>query len=72
MEANLDIAIVKCPYCKNYFAESSWYAVELESDLDCGKCSKTFSPKQNLTDRILAKFELENGRVKSISFEKQE
>lgn len=71
METFLDIAIVKCPHCNNYFAESSWYAVELESDLDCGKCGKQFNTKKNLTDRIRAKFELdENGKVKNLSFEK--
>ena len=72
MEAYLDIAILKCPHCGAHFAESSWYAVEMESDLDCGKCSKTFNTKQNLKDRILAKFELDkDGKVKNASFERQ-
>lgn len=71
MDSYLDIAVVKCPRCKNYFADSSWFVVEAESDLDCGKCGKTFNGKETLTDRILAKLEMdENGKVKGVSFEK--
>ncbi len=72
MTAHLDISFVKCPRCGNFFAESSWYVVEMESDLKCGKCGKEFNTKENMSDRIMAKFEMdENGKVKSIGFERQ-
>ncbi len=71
MDSYLNVAIVKCPRCGKFYAESSWYVLDMESDMRCGKCGKEFNSKETLTDKILAKFEMdEEGKVKKISFEK--
>jgi hypothetical protein len=66
MGASLDVSIVQCPHCRAHYAEASWYAVELASDLEC-RCGKTFNPVNNLRDRILVEFFLDDkGKVKTV------
>lgn len=68
MEAYLDVCITQCPSCKNFYAEASWYAIELSSDLECPTCKKSFNAEKNSTDRLLVKFSLdESGKVKALS-----
>lgn len=63
----LDVCIAQCPECKTYYAEASWYAIELECDLQCNKCGKSFSPKRFSTDRVMVEFEVsEEGKVKKV------
>jgi len=65
--AYLDLAIFKCPNCGGYYVEASWYAIELESDIECGVCHTTFNPKANLTDRIMLEVVVdENGKASSV------
>jgi len=67
METYLDVCITRCPSCKTYYAEASWYALELSQNLECGKCGNSFSAEQNSKDRFLLKFFLdEEGKVKSV------
>jgi len=55
----LDVSIIQCPWCGRYFADTSWYVTELESDIECGKCHKTFNTKKQLTDRVMVKFRID-------------
>lgn len=57
-KAWLDVAIMRCPKCGRYYAEASWYAVELESDMECGSCHETFNCKKQLVDRLMLQFEI--------------
>jgi len=63
-KAWLDVSIFRCPKCGRYYADASWYAVELESDIECGSCHKMFNAKKSLTDRIMLEFEInEKGKA---------
>ncbi len=67
MEASLDVCIAKCPSCGKHYAEASWYALTLESDLECGKCGAKFNAEEHSTDEALVRFELsDDGKVKSL------
>jgi len=64
-KAWLDVSIFRCPSCGRHFADASWYVVELESDIECGGCHKTFNAKKQLTDRLMLEFQMdEKGRVR--------
>ncbi len=52
-EAWLDVSLFKCPYCRTFYAECSWYAAELGSDVTCGKCKQDFNAKKAIIDRVL-------------------
>ncbi len=67
MKATLDVCITRCPGCGTFYAEASWYAIALSSDLECSKCGTSFSAEKNFTDRILIEFSLDNeGKVKKV------
>ena len=68
-KAWLDISIFRCPKCGHYYADASWYAIELESDVECGVCHIVFNPKKNLSDRVMISFKIENGKVKEVRIE---
>lgn len=55
----LDVSIIRCPWCGRYFADASWYVVELESDIECSGCHKTFNTKRQLTDRVMLEFKID-------------
>lgn len=59
MSAWLDLAVVRCPNCSNLHVDASWFLVELESDIQCGHCQTEFNGKDNLTDRVLLKFDVD-------------
>jgi len=68
-KAWLDVAAFRCPHCGADYVDSSWYAVEIGSDVDCGRCGKSFNTKRNLTDRVLLGFKLdEHGKFVSVRF----
>ncbi|RLI22143.1 hypothetical protein DRO54_01830 [Candidatus Bathyarchaeota archaeon] len=54
----LDVTIMKCPNCGRYYAEASWYAIDMASDIECGECGYTFNSKRSAVDRVLIEFEL--------------
>lgn len=56
----LDVSVFHCPQCGRYYAEASWYAIELESDIECGSCHETFNTKNHLTDRVMLRFTLDD------------
>ena len=59
MSAWLDLAVVRCPNCDNLHVDASWFLVELESDIQYGHCQTEFNGKDNLTDRVLLKFDVD-------------
>lgn len=67
MEAFLDVCVCRCPACGNYYAEAAWYALVLESDLECGRCGEVFSASKHFTDRTLLRFKLdEKGKIAGV------
>jgi len=55
----LDVSVMRCPHCGRYFVDASWYVVELESDIECGSCHRTFNTKRQLTDRLMLGFKID-------------
>lgn len=44
--------------------DASWYAVELESDIECGSCHEVFNTKRQTTDRVMLEFKVdEKGKM---------
>jgi len=42
------------------------YIIELESDIQCGRCQTEFNGKENATDRVLLEFVIdENGKMQT-------
>jgi len=63
-DAWLDVSIIRCPSCGRCYPDASWYAVELESDIECGECHRVFNTRNHLTDRVMLEFEIDDqGRV---------
>lgn len=60
----LDISVIQCPNCRRYYADASWYVVEMGADIECGTCHTTFNTKKNATDRILLNLKInDKGKV---------
>ena len=67
----LDLAVIRCPSCGRFYADASWYVVEIGSDIECGACHHTFNTKKHMTDRVMLKLSLdEKGKVKQAEVEK--
>jgi NMD protein affecting ribosome stability and mRNA decay len=67
MNTWLDVAVVRCPNCGNYHVDASWYIIELESDIQCGRCQTEFNGKENATDRVLLEFAIdEDAKVQNV------
>ena len=70
MNTWLDTAVVRCPNCGNIHVDASWFLIELESDIQCGRCQTEFNGKDNTVDRVLLEFavngegKMQNVRVK--------
>jgi len=63
-KAWLDIALIQCPKCGRFYADASWYVVEMGADIECGSCHENFNTKQQLRDRVMLELEIDdNGRV---------
>jgi len=60
MRTWLDIAVVRCPNCGNIHADAAWYLIELESDIQCGRCQTEFNAKDHTTDRALIEFTVDD------------
>jgi hypothetical protein len=54
----LDISVIQCPSCRRYYADASWYVVEIGADIECGTCHTTFNTNKNKTDRIMLRLVL--------------
>jgi transposase-like protein len=66
-EAWLDVTITRCPNCGRFYADASWYIVEMASDTQCGSCHKTFNTKTYLTDRIMLRLKVNGtGKVEEV------
>ncbi|MHC1584934.1 MAG: YgiT-type zinc finger protein [Candidatus Syntropharchaeia archaeon] len=62
--AYLDVSVSICPHCGEGYVDSGWYTIELESDVECGKCGREWNAKEFLTDRVLLEFDLdEKGKI---------
>ena len=71
-KAFLDVTVSICPYCGTPYADASWYAIELASDVDCGMCGKTWNPKTSRVDRFLLEFLIDkNGKVREVKKKKK-
>jgi len=60
MKAWLDATLLRCPNCGHYYVDSSWYVMEMESDIQCGHCGKEFNSRKNADDRVMLEFEVDN------------
>lgn len=62
-----DLAVSICPECGTPIAESGWYGVDMESDIQCYECDATFNMKKNLVDRATIRITLsKNGKIKKL------
>ena len=63
----LDVSIIRCPNCGKIYAETSWYVLELESDIECGVCHEIFNGAESLIERLMLTFELDEvGKVREV------
>jgi NMD protein affecting ribosome stability and mRNA decay len=66
-KAYLDVTVGICPHCGAPYADASWYALELGSDVECGVCGRSWNPKRSAVDRVLLEFELDDeGNVAAV------
>ncbi len=71
MKAWFDVAVIRCPNCKRYYTDASWYVVEMESDIECGNCGTEFNSKKNAADRAMLEFQIdENGKMQHVKIAK--
>jgi len=67
MKAWLDVTVLQCPNCGHYYADASWYVIEMESDIQCGECGREFNSKRNAKDRVMLEFDIgENGKIQDV------
>ena len=60
----LDVSVFRCPECGRFYADASWYAVELGADIECGDCHRVFNTKRRLVDRVMLRFKIdEKGKM---------
>ena len=63
-KAWLDVSVFHCPECGRFYVDASWYAVELEADIECGDCHRVFNTKRQLVDRVMLRFKIgEKGKM---------
>jgi len=61
-KAWLDISVIQCPNCGGFYADASWYVIEIGADIECGTCHKMFNTKKNATDRIMLSLKIDDER----------
>ncbi len=67
-----DMAVAVCPGCGTPVAESGWYGIDMESDVECYECGKVFNMKKNAVDRATLSVVLsKNGRIKRLGVEEK-
>jgi len=63
-KAWLDISVIQCPSCGRYYADASWYVIEIGADIECGTCHTTFNTKKNVIDRVMLSLKIDGeGKV---------
>ena len=67
----LDVTIVRCPRCGKLYADASWYVIDMESELGCSVCGKSFSTRNNVVERVLIKFSVVDDVVRSVEISKR-
>jgi transcription elongation factor Elf1 len=60
MKAWLDVSVLRCPNCGQFYVDASWYVMEMESDIQCGNCGKEFNSKKNAKDRVMLEFQIDD------------
>jgi len=66
-KAWLDVAVTRCPNCGRYYADASWYIIEMASDIECGSCHETFNTRAYLTDRVMLRLKVDGtGQVEEV------
>ena len=73
MEDNvyLDVSVIRCPYCGKLYTDSSWYVIDMESDIQCNICGNTFNTRKNLIDRVLIKFRIKEDKIIDVTIDKR-
>ncbi len=67
-----DMAVAVCPECGTPIAESGWYGMDMESDVECYDCGNVFNMKKNATDRATLTVVLsKNNKIKRIGVEEK-
>jgi Zn ribbon nucleic-acid-binding protein len=62
-----DIAVAVCPECDTPVAESGWYGIDMESDIECYECGNVFNMKKHVVDRAIVRITLsKNGKIKKM------
>lgn len=62
-----DIVVSVCPECGTPVAESGWYGIDMESDIECYECGEAFNVKKHAVDRAVVRITLsKNGRIKKL------
>jgi hypothetical protein len=61
--AFLDVTIMSCPNCGKYYADASWYVLDMSSDTECGVCGHIFNTLDNAVDRVLVEFRISGSKV---------
>jgi hypothetical protein len=66
-KAWLDVALIRCPKCGHFYADASWYVIEVGADIECGSCHKNFNTQKHVVDRVMLEFDIdEKKRVKHV------
>lgn len=67
-----DLAVAVCPECGTPVAESGWYGIDMESDIECFDCGSAFNMKKHATDRATISVILsKNNRIKRLGVEEK-
>ncbi len=62
-----DMAVAICPDCGTPVAESGWYGIDMESDVECYECGNVFNMKKHAADRATLSVVLsKNGKIKRL------
>jgi hypothetical protein len=71
MKAWLDVSVLRCPKCRRFYIDASWYVAEMEADIECGECKEEFNSRRNIVDRALLEFDLdEKGKIENVTIAK--
>ncbi|MFP4633370.1 MAG: hypothetical protein ACLFM9_00125 [Candidatus Aenigmatarchaeota archaeon] len=63
-----DLAVATCPGCGTPIAESGWYGIDMESDIQCYECETSFNMKEHAVDRATIRITLsKNGKIKTLA-----
>jgi len=73
MESFLEMVVGKCPRCGNFIIEPAWFAIDLEQDIECAVCRKTFNMKKHMTDKVMFVFSISpSGKIDRVNIKKEQ